>query len=93
MQISTLYVVDVSINIGSLDSSEFMNSVSYKTSLFLFFGNIVKYKGIKILFCDIYVDTITVKEAIYINRVCVEAVACDTEILCNLLYHITLLES
>ena len=77
------------MNRCSSDSSEFLNSVSNRTSLIAVFVNIMKYEGIRILFCDNYIDTTTVKEAMYSHGESFEAVACNTHILRLLLPHMT----
>ena len=92
---SVPWVVDISKNTFYSDSSEFLNSISNKTSLISFLGNIMKYEGIKILkkkFCANYIESPTVKEAIYNCGESVEAVSCDTAMLCLLLHHLTLLD-
>ena len=52
----------------------------------------MKYEGIKILFWGNYIDITTVKEARNNDEESVEAVACDTDKLCLLLHHMTLLD-
>ena len=47
---------------------------------------------LKILFFVIYIETPTVKEAIFNNEESVEIVVCDTAMLCLLLHHMTLLD-
>ena len=54
-------VVDICMNKFSSDSSEFLNNIFNKTSLILFLGNTMKYEGIKIIFCDNYIDAATAK--------------------------------
>ena len=63
-----------------------------QVSFRFFYVNIMQYEGIKILFCDNQIDTTTVREAIYSDEEFVEVVACDTDILCLLLHHMTLLD-
>ena len=65
------------MNRYSSDSSEFLSSLSNKTKLILFSENIMKYEGNKILFCDNYIDTSSVKETIYSDG---ESVGTDTDI-------------
>ena len=86
-------MVDVSMNRCLMDLSEFLGSVSNKTNVNSFFYlNLMKFESFKILFCENYVDTKTVKEKIFSDRDSVDAVECDTDILYLLLHHMTLLD-
>ena len=80
------------MNKCSSDSLEFLNSVSNNTSLISFFWNIMKCEDFETPFCDNYIGTKTVKKALYNDGESVEAVACDSEILCLLLHYMTLLD-
>ena len=55
---------DISMNRCSLNSSGFLNTVSFKTSLVSVFGIIIRYECDKVIFFDKNVDTKTVQEAI-----------------------------
>ena len=65
-----------------------MYLIKQVSSLSSFLQNTMKYEGIKILFCDNYINTSTGKKVICSDG-SVEMVACDTDIHCLLFNHMT----